>query len=641
MQKLPVLSARLSIIVLIISAAIFFSVVAIILGISRSYILKHVVRDAERVSALAIIEIENSLKSVRQPIMFLSEYMNQNPSDTATLFRSLQRLSASDNRIASSFCHLSSSDSNFNNYDGRLFLFTEGHTMKLPEDTDILQFRQWQRQLKAFGKPYWSAPYYKKSSGDQMVAYIVPLVVKNAKGEAIKSFMGFEFRLNWLTTVVASKKVYDSDYMLILSDEGMPMVAPIAFGQGIDIFQIARQLNNPEILEVASKMMAGQKGSLEVKSLFTDKSALVYYAPVSASNWSLAIVFPKHEIFRNLYILAAILGVLVVVSSIVIFLAVSAIAKRFTKPVQEFAAAAGEICRGNFEATISSETYYHEVALLKDSLATMQDDFQAYNRNLVKGLSVRERTDSENTIAREILMGVLHNDFDPINKSGLIDIAARIVAANEISGDFYDHFRIDQSHFCFAIGTVSARGVEAAKEVLRTLTLLRSGNYHQDHLKTTVAQLNQALIKTNEKPVHVKLFIAIADIQTGDLVFCNAGFNYPYLLKENTLYEMKTDHGTALGISATETYKTARIKLEPGDRMVAYSVGVTSTINETGNSFGKERVEVYLNENINEWVKNLNSGLLNSALRFSGKSPLKFDLAAFTIGFKVKSNNEN
>jgi sigma-B regulation protein RsbU (phosphoserine phosphatase) len=75
----------------------------------------------------------------------------------------------------------------------------------------------------------------------------------------------------------------------------------------------------------------------------------------------------------------------------------------------------------------------------------------------------------------------------------------------------------------------------------------------------------------------------------GRLTYSNAGHNPPVLLSRKGVRRLETG-GLILGLFAQATYEEETLELEPGDRLIVFSDGVTEAMNAAGDEFGEERL---------------------------------------------------
>jgi sigma-B regulation protein RsbU (phosphoserine phosphatase) len=73
----------------------------------------------------------------------------------------------------------------------------------------------------------------------------------------------------------------------------------------------------------------------------------------------------------------------------------------------------------------------------------------------------------------------------------------------------------------------------------------------------------------------------------------NAGHPSPLLIRRDTVTELGP-HGVLLGRFANASYSSATLPLEPGDRIAAYTDGITEALDTRGEQFGEERLRALL-----------------------------------------------
>jgi len=446
--------------------------------------------------------------------------------------------------------------------------------------------------------------------------------------------IAIEFRLKWLKEFLQRNKIYDSDYIFILSREGRPVVMPgQMFPFNKTILQVAKENNLPEIYRLGQKMIAGNSGSFEMRDIVDRKRSVVYYEPVPSTNWSVGVVFPKFALFRQLYTTTIKLGVVGLVGFLLILFFTIAILRRQTRPLRKLSAAAKEIGQGNFDVEMPVIHSKDEVGILRDSLLNMQHELKQYINNLVKTTKEKERFEGELSVAQKIQMGYLARDFDAFSKGKGFSLSAMLKPAKEVGGDFYDFFKIDKNKICIAIGDVAGKGVPAALFMTVALTLTRSGNYLKASLAEVVAKINNELCKRNENSYFVTAFYAIMDLSDGKLVFCNAGHNYPYLLKNGELFEVQGTHGPALGVMEGAIYKTGKLSFQPEDSIVLYTDGIPDAENKKGEFFTANRLEDTLRANMFDSPVDITRRLYQAIRNFTKGEPQSDDLTIMALKY--------
>jgi sigma-B regulation protein RsbU (phosphoserine phosphatase) len=231
-----------------------------------------------------------------------------------------------------------------------------------------------------------------------------------------------------------------------------------------------------------------------------------------------------------------------------------------------------------------------EISLLGNALSRMQTELKDYIRNLEVTTKAKERFESELNIAHEIQQGMIPKMFPPFPERGDIDIYALLEPARQVGGDLYDFFFLDKDTLCFAIGDVSDKGVPASLMMAITITLFRSEAVKATTVNEIVGNINRDISKGNENLMFITFFMGILDMRTGHLTYCNAGHNYPLLLRnDGSLVSLDETHGIPLGIDEGQVYKTGAIVINKNDVLVLYTDGITEAMNNNGELYGDER----------------------------------------------------
>jgi PAS domain S-box-containing protein len=202
-----------------------------------------------------------------------------------------------------------------------------------------------------------------------------------------------------------------------------------------------------------------------------------------------------------------------------------------------------------------------------------------------------ERMGQELNIGREIQMNMLPLIFPPFPNHTEFSIYAQLKPAREVGGDFYDFYFLDEDHFCFCIGDVSGKGVPAALFMAVTKTLIKSRAVDDFSTASILTYVNDELSHDNNACMFVTIFMGIMNIQTGELVYTNAGHNPPYVKRNaGTLESLDEIHGPVVGVVNGMTYKEERTKFDQDDILIMYTDGVTEAMDSEKNLFSDERL---------------------------------------------------
>ena len=163
--------------------------------------------------------------------------------------------------------------------------------------------------------------------------------------------------------------------------------------------------------------------------------------------------------------------------------------------------------------------------------------------------------------------------------------------AKEVGGDFYDYFPIDDNRICFLIADVSGKGTPAALFMMTAKTMIKDYALTRETTSEIFNEVNARLCENNDEGMFATAWIGILDIQTMTLQYTNAGHNYPIFRHKGHPCEMIVkNHGLFLAGMEFTHYKQDEIRLEPGDRLLLYTDGVTEAHNAKSELYGEERL---------------------------------------------------
>lgn len=167
-------------------------------------------------------------------------------------------------------------------------------------------------------------------------------------------------------------------------------------------------------------------------------------------------------------------------------------------------------------------------------------------------------------------------------------VAAATIPAHEVGGDFYDAFMIDAGHLCFCVGDVSGKGVPAALFQSMCQALVRSIAQECLSPAEILSRLNRRIAANNTSCMFVTMVLGVLCVDTGELVYSNAGHIAPLVIRKRSPMKLDGRHGTAIGVSDLD-YTEQRVTLDVNDAILLYTDGVTEATNVDNDQFGEDR----------------------------------------------------
>ena len=202
----------------------------------------------------------------------------------------------------------------------------------------------------------------------------------------------------------------------------------------------------------------------------------------------------------------------------------------------------------------------------------------------------------ELSMAREIQKGALPHTFPPFPERKEIDLYASMDPAQDVGGDFYDFFFIDEDHLCLLIADVSGKGIPAALFMMVAKRILEDSARLEHNVSEILEKTNGSLCDSNQAEMFVTVWLGILEISTGRLTAANAGHEYPAFRKNEGCFELYKDkHGFVIGGMKDVQYREYIIQMNPGDKLFVYTDGVPEATAVSGEMFGTNRMLDALN----------------------------------------------
>ncbi|MCD0447352.1 serine/threonine-protein phosphatase [Glycomyces sp. A-F 0318] len=173
-------------------------------------------------------------------------------------------------------------------------------------------------------------------------------------------------------------------------------------------------------------------------------------------------------------------------------------------------------------------------------------------------------------------------------------ISAVLEPAYRIGGDAFD-YAIAGEVVHLAVFDSMGHDASAGVGAILAVAAYRQHRRRDRDLVETTEAMERFLIEQLGRERFVTGVLADLNTRTGELSWVNRGHPAPIIIRGSrwsTHPECPPAHpmGTDLGVAAT----LCRVQLEPGDRIVLYTDGVTEARNEAGEMFGIERFTDFL-----------------------------------------------
>lgn len=224
----------------------------------------------------------------------------------------------------------------------------------------------------------------------------------------------------------------------------------------------------------------------------------------------------------------------------------------------------------------------HRLAAAHNKLEEAHQKLKVAYDQLEETTAAKERIESELRIARNIQQSIVPSKFPEYNG---LDLYAYMMPAKEVGGDLYDYL-LDDKHIYICLGDVSGKGVPASLFMAQAARLFRAMAKQQMMPADIATRLNDELCEGNENGMFVTMFLALINLETGSMDFCNAGHNPPVL--GDKFMEIETN--APIGLWPGLEFVGEHIENIEGKSLFLYSDGLNEAENKNQEQFGDDHL---------------------------------------------------
>ena len=253
-------------------------------------------------------------------------------------------------------------------------------------------------------------------------------------------------------------------------------------------------------------------------------------------------------------------------------------------------------------------------------------ELRQVNKRLMADLDVAKG------IQRSMLPTVLpQNEF--------VSFVSGYVPAENLSGDFYNVFKIDDTRYGVYVGDVSGHGVSAAMLTIFTFQKIQSlmeetGEEGMSIPSMVLKHLYDSFNAANfSEELYIVLLYGVFNIDTGIFSYASGGLNTaPLRLRpDGSIQELDSD-GFAiikLGDLFKPKFSNHQIMLFPGDKLIIYTDGLIESVDQSKVPYSKERLKELISKHRKWNARHLTDKIIEDVTHYS--EHIKDDVTVLTI----------
>lgn len=172
-----------------------------------------------------------------------------------------------------------------------------------------------------------------------------------------------------------------------------------------------------------------------------------------------------------------------------------------------------------------------------------------------------------------------------------LSYAAHCRQLRALGGDSYEFLPMPDNRLALVVADASGKSLAAALMIANVMSSLRTAAlFAGDDLSAIVEAVNRQVYSCSLADRYATLFFGVYDPATRTLHYVNAGHNPPVVLRPDGSTIWLEAGGPPVGLFSDSLYEEGCVQLSPGDRVLAYTDGITEVASPEGQEWSVERL---------------------------------------------------
>ncbi len=273
---------------------------------------------------------------------------------------------------------------------------------------------------------------------------------------------------------------------------------------------------------------------------------------------------------------------------------------------------------------------------LMEALAE-QAGLAVHNADFLSLQMEKQKLDLDLALASDVQLMLLPREMPQV--PGL-DIDARYLAAQKVSGDLYDVFKLGYDRVGVAVADVAGKGMSASLLMAICRTTLRQIAPMHSSPARVLAELNRSLAGDMREGMYITMTYAVVDAGRNQATVARAGHELPLFSRRDLVTgafvsEYVGSEGMPVGLVDADLFESAiedkTLAFAPGSTLVLYTDGLTEAPNAEEKEFGGARLADALRAAHSGPARQINDAILQAVEDFAGTAGLRDDYTLLTI----------
>jgi serine phosphatase RsbU (regulator of sigma subunit) len=220
-------------------------------------------------------------------------------------------------------------------------------------------------------------------------------------------------------------------------------------------------------------------------------------------------------------------------------------------------------------------------------------------------------------------------------QDGYLDIAGYFRPADEVGGDYFDYFKLDNNRFGIVIADVSGHGVSAALGMTMLKGILHTRMHRFESPQQVLTEVNDTISGIFPADMFVTMQLLVIDPLNKKFQMTNAGHN-PVLYYDQTIKkcEMIEMAGCALNVMPGYQYTNILQELNKEDFLLIYTDGINEAVNPHSELYTIKRLAASMKNGRHDSAGTLIKSLKEDLGKFTNSADQADDMVMIAIRLK-------
>lgn len=346
---------------------------------------------------------------------------------------------------------------------------------------------------------------------------------------------------------------------------------------------------------------------------------VILRAPVSMAS-------VQKELDSLVYLALSMVAIMLVVQGLFGFF----IYNKFMKPVKQVAEGAVEVGKGNFDINIKLKNK-DEIGLLAFLFNKMAASLKEKTLELISTIKELKKRKAELERDLEMAQNIQSDMLPSSTSSSFLQWSSFYQPLEKVSGDYYDVFHLSDGSVGIILADAMGHGVPAAFMTIMAKIHFSNFAYKSSDPSETMRVVNNEFSRLPLGSNYLTGFYLVVKPDLS-VMYSSAGHLPAMLLrKDSSTIEEITTSGFFLGIEANTQMGLGETQLQPGDRLLIYTDGVSEAPDLEGNLYGTQTLEEFMVANRDLSPDEFKAQLVADVLSFMNGAKRKDDVTFIII----------